>query len=74
MDDFIKNIIKKPVQKGNTVFIYNGKNELIKTYSTIELGKSYFSMSNDSFYNIYGFNFVPIGKYWELSKRAAGKM
>jgi hypothetical protein len=74
MDDFIKNIIKKPVQKGNTVFIYNGNNELVKTYSTVELGKAYFSMSNDNFFNVYGFNFVPSGRYWELSKRAAGKM
>jgi hypothetical protein len=74
IDDFIKNSIKRPVQRGNEFFVYNGNNELVKTYSTIELGKAYFSMSNDNFFNVYGFNFVPSGRYWELSKKAAGKM
>jgi hypothetical protein len=74
MDDFIKRLIKNTIQKGDRVLVYNGNNELVETHPTVELGKAYFSMSNDSFYNIYGFNFVPSGRYWELSKRAAGKM
>lgn len=69
MDDFIKRLIKNPIQKGDKVKVYNGNNELVKTYSTLELGKAYFSMSNDSFFNVYGFKFVPSGKYYELSKR-----
>jgi hypothetical protein len=74
MDDFIKNIIKRPFQRGDKVLVYNGHNKLIETHSTIELGKAYFSMSNDSFFDVYGFNFVPNGRYHELSKKAAGKM
>ncbi len=74
MDDFIKRLIKNPIQKGDKVLVYNGNNELVKTYSTVELGKAFFSMSNDSFYDVYGFNFVPRDPYYELSKRAAGKM
>jgi len=74
IENYIRNIIKKPIQRGKTVFVYNSNNELIKTYQTIELGKAYFSMSNDNFFDVFGFNFVPNGQYWELSKRAAGKM
>ncbi len=72
--DFIKNSIKKPIQRGDKVFVYNGHNELIATHSTIDLGKAFFTMSNDAFYNIYGFNFVPEGRYYDLSKKVAGKL
>lgn len=74
IDNYLKNLVKKPIQKGDTVFVYNGNDELIRTYRTIDLGKQFFSMSNDSFYAAYGFNFVPEGLYWELSKKVAGKM
>lgn len=70
----INDLIKKPVQKGGKVFVYNGNGDLIKTYSTLALGKAYFSMSNDCFYSIYGFNFVPSGYYWAICKKAAGRM
>ncbi|GIO18134.1 hypothetical protein J18TS1_12340 [Oceanobacillus oncorhynchi subsp. incaldanensis] len=74
LDAFIKNSIKTPKQVGRKVYVYNGNHELVKVYDAIELGKDYFSMSNDIFFDIYGFNYVPRGRYWELSKRAAGKM
>jgi hypothetical protein len=74
IDNLIKNNIKTTKQHGNRVLVFNGNDQLISIHSTIELGKSYFSMSNDDFYNFYGFNFVPEGKYWELSKRASEKM
>lgn len=70
----ISDLIKNPVQKGSTVFVYNGSGRLVKTYSTLQLGKDYFSMSNDRFFSIYGFNFVPSGPYWQICKKAAGKM
>lgn len=71
---FLKKYYKKPVQKGHVVLVYNGHGEVIERHKTVDLGKAYFSMSNDCFYNIYGFNFVPKGHYWELSKKAAGKL
>ncbi|MFS0643812.1 hypothetical protein [Siminovitchia sp. 179-K 8D1 HS] len=74
LDNFIKNSIKNPKQVGSKVFVYNGNGELVETYDAVELGKAYFSMSNDIFFDIYGFNFVPKGIWWERSKRAAGKM
>lgn len=74
INEFIKNSIKKPIQKGDKVFVYNGEDELIETHSTIELGRGFFSMSNDTFYNFYGFNFVPTGIYYNISKRLAGKL
>jgi hypothetical protein len=74
INELIRNIIKRPFQRGNKVLVYDGNNKLIETHSTIELGKAYFSMSNDSFFDVYGFNFVPSGTYYELSKRAAGKL
>jgi hypothetical protein len=73
-DDLLKNSIKNPRQIGNKVLVYNGNNEVVEVYPTLELGKAYFSMSNDSFFDIYGFNFVPRGTYWGLSKKLAGKM
>lgn len=74
VDEYIKSQIKKPVQRGNTVYVYDGNGRLVNTYPTLELGEAWFSMSNDGFYNLYGFSFVPQGIYWELSKRKAGKM
>lgn len=70
----IKSLIKTPIQQGSTVHVYDGNGKLLESYPTVQLGKAYFSMSNDAFYNTFGFNFVPEGQYWELSKRAAGKM
>ena len=74
IDDFIKNGIKRPVQKEDKVYVYNGNDKLTNIYSTIELGREFFSMSNDAFHRIYGFNFIPKGRWFELSKRAAGKL
>lgn len=74
LDTYLKNNFKTPKQVGDRVLVYNGNNELVQVYSTIELGKAYFSMSNDSFFDLYGFNFVPRGRHWKLSKKAAGKM
>jgi hypothetical protein len=74
LDEFIANIIKNPKQIGSKVLIYNGNGKLVETYNAIDLGKSYFNMSNDIFFEIYGFNYVPRGIWWERSKRAAGKI
>ena len=74
LDAFIKNSIKNPKQVGSKVFVYNGYNELVETHNALDLGKAYFNMSNDIFFEVYGFNYVPRGVWWERSKRAAGKM
>lgn len=74
LDHLMKKLIKRPVQNGSVVLVYNGDGEIVERYRTVDLGKAYFTMSNDLFYKLYGFNFVPSGEYWELSKRAAGKM
>lgn len=68
----IGRLIKKAVQMGDIVMVYSN-GELVETHQTVQLGRAYFSMSNDAFYETYGFNFVPSGEHWELSKRAAGK-
>ena len=73
-EEYTYNRILTPKQFGAVTLISDGNGALVKKYSTVELGKAYFSMSNDAFFNIYGFNFVPEGDYWERSKRAAGKM
>jgi len=74
LDEYIANSIKQPKQIGNKVFVYNGNGKLVETHNAIDLGKDYFNMSNDTFYSIYGFNYVPKGIWWERSKMAAGKM
>lgn len=74
LDSLIKNRLTRPIQKADKVFVYNGHNELVKVYPAIELGKAYFTMSNDTFFDVYGFNYVPRGIWWDRSKRAAGKM
>jgi len=74
LEDFLANSIKNPKQVGGKVFVYNGKGKLVETYNAIDLGKAYFNMSNDTFFDIYGFNYVPSGIWWQRSKRAAGKM
>ncbi|MDE5564364.1 MAG: hypothetical protein K2I93_04360 [Oscillospiraceae bacterium] len=42
----------------------------VKLYETIALGVKWFKMSNDAFYNLYGFNFTPqeVGVY-EICRR-----
>ena len=42
----------------NTVFVkfYSG---IIRTYEATELTKAWFNMSNDTFFEIYGFSYVP---------------
>ena len=74
LKEYMNTRILTPKQFGAVTFIYNGNGSVTKKYSTEELGKAFFSMSNDVFFNIYGFNFVPEGVYWERSKRAARKM
>lgn len=74
LDAFIKSKLKTPKQIGSKVFVYDGNGKLVETHNAIDLGKAYFNLSNDIFYEIYGFNYVPRGIWWERSKRAAGKM
>lgn len=71
---YIRSIIKTPKQRGDKVYVHDGNGVWVATYDALELGKAYFSMSNDMFYNIYGFSFVPSGALYEKSKRAAGKL
>lgn len=40
---------------------YNGHNQW-------DLAKDFFRMSNDAFFNIYGFNFVPKGRLFDEAK------
>lgn len=72
--NFLKDLIRIPKQFGDKVYVYNGNGDLVKTYNTLDLGKAYFSMSNDIFYDIYGFNYVPEGIWWQRCKKAAGKL
>jgi len=74
INEFIANSIKTPKQIGSVVLVYNGNGKVIETHRAIDLGKAFFTMSNDAFFDIYGFNYVPRGIWWEQSKRAAGKM
>lgn len=37
-----------------------------------DLAKAFFSMSNDDFFNVYGFNFVPKGRLWTEAKETLG--
>ncbi|CKE77448.1 MULTISPECIES: hypothetical protein [Bacillus cereus group] len=37
-------------------------------YSQWDLAKDFFRMSNDAFFNIYGFNFVPKGRLFDEAK------
>lgn len=72
--DLIASMIKNPKQIGDKVFVYDGNDKLVHVYDTLDLGVSFFTMSNDIFFEMYGFNFVPRGIWWEKSKMLAGKM
>lgn len=47
----------------------------VKTYDAIKLGCQWFTMSNDEFHRVYGFNFVPYqyGLYERCRKIVYGK-
>ena len=70
MDNKLSNIekvlidmMRRPVEKGDTVYILNGADQVVEHYHVLELSKAFFMMSNDDFYELYGFNYVPKG-YW----------
>lgn len=42
----------------------------IKHYNAFELGCEWFKMSNNAFYNRYGFNFVPHGELFDRCRIA----
>ena len=66
--------IKTARQIFDQVFVYNQEGTLLEIHDVLELGKQWFCMSNDNFYSIYGFSWVPQGSLWERAKRAAGKL
>lgn len=41
----------------------------IKTYDAYELTKNWFRMSNDTFYNYFGFNYIPSAKMQKWYRR-----
>jgi len=48
-------------------------NESSNGYDPIELARSYFTMSNDSFYRIYGFNWIPSEPLYSIIKKELEK-
>ncbi len=52
---------------GNVLMIIYNTGD-IKLYDAVELGCEWFRMSNDAFFNKYGFNFVPKGKLYDVCK------
>lgn len=74
LDRFRRDGIRKPVTHGQSVYVYDGHNNLVECYSAVELGVSFFKMSNDSFYDMYGFNWFPKGRVFDIAKRKATEM
>ena len=52
---------------GEAVFVKDLDGEVIGTYSALNLTRDFLTMSNDAFYNIYGFNWCPT---FELQEKA----
>jgi hypothetical protein len=53
----IEDLIVRIADQGNCIVATKGNQR--KVYSKETLAKSWLTMSNDSFYNFYGFNWVP---------------
>ena len=52
---------------GETVFVKDLDGEVIGTYSALNLTRDFITMSNDAFYETYGFNWCPT---FELQEKA----
>lgn len=75
LEEFLETMldIKKPVLEGDTVFVFDGSGKPLTSHPAIELAKQFFSMSNDSFYRVYGFNWVPPEPFYSRAKRQLGR-
>ncbi|PDZ06568.1 hypothetical protein CON03_07115 [Bacillus cereus] len=68
--------MQSPIQMSNTVQSSNTINEThqrkwygtFKGHNQWDLAKDWFQMTNDDFFNQYGFNFVPKGKLFNDAK------
>lgn len=59
ISDLMNFDIKRPIQKGSKVYVYDINDKLIEVHETSKLTKDFKSMTNDCFYDFYGFNFIP---------------
>lgn len=57
----------------NIVIVYDCKGNIKTEYNAIELAKTWFQCSNDSFFNRYGFNYIPSGKVYDIAKKQLGR-
>lgn len=55
------------------VYVMDESGNIIETYRALELAKKWFRTSNDSFFETYGFNWVPRGRYYEEARRQIEK-
>lgn len=51
--------ICEPQLIGNTVYVQTLDGQVVGTYNALELTRAWLTMSNDSFYNNYGFSWIP---------------
>lgn len=54
-----KSMIRTPKQVGNEVWVIDGNGKLVEKYSATNLTEEWLQMSNDGFYKLYGFNWIP---------------
>lgn len=53
---------------GNTLYV-RYSNGIVRTYDAVKLGCEWFQMSNDAFFDTYGFNFVPRGRLYDYCRK-----
>lgn len=58
----------KVVEFGHTVIAVED-GDVVASYDAIDLAMKWFRMDNDTFFEVYGFNWVPHGAIYDTAKR-----
>lgn len=53
------------------VFVTDGFGKIVAKYNPVALGVEWFNMSNDMFFSVYGFNWVPRGQVYDEARKLA---
>ena len=59
---------------GTNVIVYDLNGKIKNIYNAIELAKIWFQSSNDGFYMMFGFNYVPSSRIYDIAKRQLGRI
>lgn len=65
----MRTTIKRPVQCGRVIIVLDENDREIEKHDAVQLAMNWFRMTNDGFFQLYGFNWVPKGLLFDQAQR-----